>query len=89
MGRTVYLMAAFGGRLEILQKLWECTNENLTTEEVHNKLLLATDRWGRTFFHMATNRNSSNITEHMDGSKQTQTTEEIYNKTLSETESNK
>jgi len=28
---------------EILQKIWECAKENLTTYEINNKLLLATD----------------------------------------------
>ena len=43
MGRTVFLMAAFGGRPEILQKLWESTNKNVTTEEICNKILSETE----------------------------------------------
>ena len=43
MGRTVFLMAAFGGRPEILQKLWESTNKNVTTEEIYNKILSETE----------------------------------------------
>ena len=42
------------GTLEILQKFWEWANEKLSTEELNNKLLLATDNFGRTVFHIAT-----------------------------------
>jgi hypothetical protein len=38
-------MAADQGRLEILQKVWDLANEKLTTEEINNKLLLATHNW--------------------------------------------
>ena len=40
-------MAAEQGRLGILQKVWEWANEKLTTEEIKNELLLATDEGGR------------------------------------------
>jgi len=38
-------MAANKGRLEISQKIWEWANEKLTTEQINNKLLFATDSW--------------------------------------------
>jgi uncharacterized protein YeeX (DUF496 family) len=41
------------GRLKILQELWDWANEKLTTEEINNKILLATDDQGRTVFHAA------------------------------------
>ena len=49
-------MATDWKRLEILQKLWEWANENLTTEEINNKLLLVADYGGRQVFHMATDQ---------------------------------
>jgi hypothetical protein len=45
-------MAVKWGGLELLQKVWEWANEKLTSEEINNILLLATDE-GRTVFHMA------------------------------------
>ena len=36
-------MAAMGGNLQVLEKLWKYAKENLTREEIGNKLLLATD----------------------------------------------
>jgi hypothetical protein len=36
-----------------MQKVWEWANEKLTTEEIKNKILLATDNGGRTVFHTA------------------------------------
>jgi aminoglycoside N3'-acetyltransferase len=50
--RTAWIMATERGNLEVLEKLWECAKEKLTTEEI-NKLLLGTDNNGRTVFHRA------------------------------------
>jgi hypothetical protein len=36
--------------LEILQKLLEWAKENVRSEDIYNKLLLATDNEGRTAF---------------------------------------
>ena len=46
-------MAVKCGGLELLQKVWEWANEKLTSEELNNILLLATDDEGRNVFHMA------------------------------------
>jgi len=46
-------MAAERGKLEILQKVWEWANEQLTGEEIKTNLLLATDCRGRTVLYMA------------------------------------
>jgi hypothetical protein len=46
-------VAANRGGLEILQKVWEWANEKLTTEEINNKLLLATDKRERAVLYMA------------------------------------
>jgi hypothetical protein len=51
--RTAWYMAAVRGELDVLEKIWEFANENLTTEEMKNKLLLATDFDGNTAWHMA------------------------------------
>ena len=37
----------------MLQKVWEWANENLTREEINNKLLLSTDHEGITAWHWA------------------------------------
>ena len=42
-GRTVWQLAAGRGNIELLKKIMECATEDLTTEEVNNKLLLATE----------------------------------------------
>jgi hypothetical protein len=49
--RTVWHVVAYKGYLENLQNIWEWANENLTTEEITNKLLLGTDNVGRTAWH--------------------------------------
>jgi len=46
------MAAKGGGRLEILQKVWDWANEKLT-EEINNKFFVATDDKGRAVFHMA------------------------------------
>ena len=39
---------------EILQNIWDLAEENLTTGEINNKMLFATDRMGKTVLHLAT-----------------------------------
>jgi ankyrin repeat protein len=46
-------MAALCGKLDVMQVLWESAKENLTTEEIKNNLLLATDSHGQTACHVA------------------------------------
>ena len=73
-------MAAQCGESEILQKVWEWAKEKLTTEEINNKLLLATDRKGRTVWHTAAFFGIPEIFEEVwDWAKETLTTEEINN----------
>jgi len=45
--------AVEGANSEILQKLYEWAKENLTKEEINNKLLLGTDKHGMTAWHYA------------------------------------
>ena len=47
-GLTAWHLAAGEGNVETFQNLWEFPEENLTAEEINNKLLLATDNEGRT-----------------------------------------
>jgi hypothetical protein len=46
---------------EILQAIWELTEDTLTKEEINNKLLFATDYKGRTVLHLATLNNEIEI----------------------------
>ena len=49
-GTIAWHVAATWGKLEILQKLCNSAREELTTEEVYNKLFLGTDNEGMTVF---------------------------------------
>ena len=55
-GRTVWHCAAIEGHVERLNKLWKWVKENLTIEEINNKLLLGTDNEGMTVWHWAAMR---------------------------------
>jgi hypothetical protein len=50
---TVWHEAAFGGELDVRQKIWEWAEERLTTEEIKNELLLGTDHEGRNPWQLA------------------------------------
>jgi len=52
-GKTAWHWAAGEGNLDVAQKVWEWANENLTREEINNKLLLSTDNEGMTAWHWA------------------------------------
>ena len=52
-GSTVWHLAAMGGHIELLQKLWDWAKENLTVEKINNKLLLGTDNKGWTAWQWA------------------------------------
>jgi hypothetical protein len=76
-------MAENRGRLEILLKVWEWAKEKLTTEEINNKLLLATDNVGRTFFHTAAEWGQLEVLQLVwEWATEKLTTEEISNKLL-------
>ena len=55
-GTTVWHWAAMRSRLETLQELWDLAKENLTTEEINNKLLFGTENEGKTVWHLAATR---------------------------------
>jgi len=42
-GNTACHMAAYWGKQELLEKIWQWATKNLTAEELSNKLLLGTD----------------------------------------------
>jgi ankyrin repeat protein len=50
---TAWHWAACNGKLDVLLKVWNWAEEKLTTEELNNKLLLATDKEGWTAWHYA------------------------------------
>ena len=76
-------MAAERGISEILQKVWEWAKENLTKEEINDKLLLGTDKYGRTAWHYAAMRGDSEILKkRWEWAKENLTKEEINNKLL-------
>jgi len=52
-GQTVWQLAACGGKLEVMQKIWEWDQEKLTTQEINNTFLMARDYKGMTAWHVA------------------------------------
>ena len=48
MRRSPWHLAVFGGKLDVMQKMWEWAKERLTTEEIKNEMLLRTDIKGTT-----------------------------------------
>jgi len=44
-----------------LQKVWDLANENLTTEEINNKMLLSKDNEGMTAWHWAALRGNLDV----------------------------
>ena len=56
---TAWHNAIYQNNIHILEKLWEWAKENITTEEINNKLLLATDGQGSSVWHLAAKRGKS------------------------------
>jgi len=57
--------------------------ENITTEEIYNKLLLATDNEGKTVWQLAAGRGNIELLQKLwECAKENLTTEEINNKLL-------
>jgi ankyrin repeat protein len=81
--RNAWHVAALGGNLQVLEKLWEWAKENLTKEEISNHLLLATDNTGKTAWHMAAENGKLAVLQKIwERAKENLTTEEINNKLL-------
>ena len=53
------------GHLDIIQKLWEWAKKNLTTVEINNKLLLATDKLGKNGVENGSNEGKINIKQKL------------------------
>jgi len=80
---TAWHNAIYQNNIHVLEKLWEWAKENLTTENINNKLLLATDHNGMTVWHLAATRYTPEILQQVwDMAEQNLTTEEIKNKFL-------
>jgi hypothetical protein len=81
-------LAARRGEVDALRKIWDLAKENLTTEEITYKLLLATNSEENTAWHLATEQRGNQDVLHKiwDFAKETLTTEEI-NKLLLATKS--
>ena len=74
---TLHVVVSLG-TLEIFQKIWEFTKENVATKEMYNELLLATDEKRRTVLHVAAAYNERNILQEiLDCAKEKISTEEI------------
>ena len=82
-GGTILHLATGQGNLHVLQEIWEWAKENLTNEEINNKLLLATDDMGRTAWHVAAEVGKLDALQKIwEWAKKNLTNEEINNKLL-------
>ena len=87
-GLTIGQLAAQLGELDILQKMWEWAKEYLTTEEIQSKLLLPTDIFRGTIWHVVANRDQLDILQKMwEWAKENLMTEVIKNDMLLATDS--
>ena len=81
--KTAWIMATERGNLQVVEKLWDCANEKLTTEEIKINLLLATDDLGRTVLHMAAGTGRLEMLEKVwEWANEKLTTEQINEKLL-------
>ena len=82
-GNTPWDLALKWGTLDLLQKIWEWAKENLTTEELNNKLFFATNHEKMTAWHMAAEGGRLDIFQKIwNGAKENLRREEIKNKSL-------
>ena len=69
------------GHLETMQKLWEWGKNNLTIEDISNKLLFGTDKEGRSIWKFAAmNGHFETLDKLWEWAKENLATEEINNK---------
>ena len=54
-------MAAYKGKIEVLDILWEWAKEVLTTEDISKKFLLAKDDSERTAWHVASKTSNTEL----------------------------
>ena len=80
---SVWHVAAVQCNVEVLQKVWEWAKEKLTTEEINNKLLLGTEKDGKTAWQrVAKWRNSDILQKVWEWAKENLTKEEINEKLI-------
>ena len=78
MERTVLALGSNEGTFRNIKNLWELAKENLTTEEINNKLLFGTDNWGTTVWHWAAMRGHLETLQKLwEWAKENERTEEI------------
>jgi hypothetical protein len=66
-----------------VQKIWDVAEEKLTTDEINNKLLLATDKWRRTVLKLTAECGKIDLLEKIrEWAIKNVTTEEMNNKLL-------
>jgi endo-1,4-beta-D-glucanase Y len=70
-------------KLDLFQEIWEWAIENLTTEDVKYNLLLDTDKFGRTAWHVAGEHGKLDVLMKIrEWAKDNLTTQEIKNNLL-------
>ena len=73
-------MAAFWSGRYLLQEAWQWAKENMTTDEIRNKLLLATDSDGENVWHVAAKMGELDLLQEMwEWAKENMTTNETKN----------
>ena len=50
--RNAWHIAAFEGKLNVMQKIWKQAKERLTRGEIKNEILLVTDHEGRNVWYI-------------------------------------
>jgi hypothetical protein len=76
--KTAWHLAAAKGKLEALDKLWECANEELTPQSSSNKFLLTKDDKERTAWHVVANMSNESVLKKLwEWAKERQTTTEL------------
>ena len=81
--RSTAWHAIYQKNIHVFEKLWEWAKENVTTEEINNKLILATDHNGMTVWHVAAEWDKPEILQKIwDMAEEKLTAEEINNKLL-------
>jgi hypothetical protein len=63
--QTAWHVAGIWGNLKVLQMLWVCAKENLSTEELHRKYLLAKDSKGKTAWHVAAEKGKLEVLQQL------------------------
>jgi ankyrin repeat protein len=82
-GYTAWQLAALSGKVEVLKEIWSLAKDNLTTEDIKNKLLLATNSERYTAWHLAALSGKVDVLQEISNlAKEILTGEDIKNKLL-------